>query len=377
MLYGRNCNGELVRATPKETASCPLCHAALRSKCGEAKLQIWHWAHVSKDCDPWHEGEGDWHLAWKARAPKDCIEVPIPPHRADIRTRDGTVIELQASGIDANEIGERERFYDRMIWLLDGRTWRSAFRFRFARGRYRECERCAGGRSALLPADERGHGCYRGQTLDVTLGDRYRWDNRRLSFDRANRPVYVDTGENIVRLEGQPSRFGNGEIISYADFCLTFGLTWDPNTPVNATSFEDNWYPEPPPSPKPKVPPRQPDCVDRMQEPLTGVELTMTVAGISLPEGGTQDIPSSVSSVAVRLRSAIDQTRCVQHEVGARVAVSMTGYSIGWAIYKTCCQEVTDQLVLHLQATKKELSILKRRARKLERLKGQDVDGRR
>jgi Competence protein CoiA-like family len=367
MLFGRNLNGELVRATPKATACCPLCNAPLRSKCGEAKLQIWHWAHVSKDCDPWHEGEGDWHLAWKARAPTDCIEVAIPPHRADIRTRNGMVIELQASAIDAAEIVERERFYDRMIWLLDGRAWRSASRFRFAKGRYRDCERCAVGRLAPLPAGERCRECYRGQTLDTSLGDRYRWNHRRTSFDSATRPVYVDTGENVVMLEGRPSRIGNGRIISYADFCLNFGLSWDPNTPVSTTSFEDNWYPELLAPPRPKKLPGQPNCVDPMQRPLAGIELTMTVNGVSLRKDETFDNPSSVSSVAVRLRSAIDQTECAQHEVGARVVVPITEYSIGWAIHKTCCEQVSAQLVSNLQAAQKELSLLKRRARKLER----------
>jgi hypothetical protein len=64
------------------------------------------------------------------------------PASRDIRTRDGVVIELQASAIDAIEIAEREVFYGNMIWLLDGRSWRAAGRFRFAPGRFRHCETC-------------------------------------------------------------------------------------------------------------------------------------------------------------------------------------------------------------------------------------------
>ena len=49
-------------------------------------------------------------------------------HRADILAADDCVIELQHSSISANEIREREAFYGRMIWLLDGSTFQDQLR---------------------------------------------------------------------------------------------------------------------------------------------------------------------------------------------------------------------------------------------------------
>lgn len=228
MLYGRAENGELIEATPGAVAFCPTCSSPtpLRAKCGKARKQVWHWAHVAKDCDPWHEPEGAWHLGWKRLAPKGCTEVTMAPHRADIRLPDGLVIELQASSIDGVEIREREQFYGRMIWLLDGRKWYAGFRFGFALGRERRCDSCE---KVMF----RGHEYTRGgckvcggtrEVIDRTLGDRYWWTHRKRSFDDARCPIYVDTGENVVRIEGLLEKAGNARVISYAAFCQEYGL---------------------------------------------------------------------------------------------------------------------------------------------------------
>lgn len=41
------------------------------------------------------------------------------PHRADIRTPAGWVLEFQHSSISADEITEREAFYGQMVWIVD------------------------------------------------------------------------------------------------------------------------------------------------------------------------------------------------------------------------------------------------------------------
>ena len=88
-------------------------------KCGEIKT--WHWAHEAvRDCDPWYEPETEWHRSWKAHAPEERVEVTMGPHRADIVGSDGGVIELQHSSIGPDEIRDREAFYGRMVWLIDG-----------------------------------------------------------------------------------------------------------------------------------------------------------------------------------------------------------------------------------------------------------------
>ena len=49
-------------------------------------------------------------------------------HRADILACEDCVVELQHSSISPAEIREREAFYGRMIWLLDGRPFQDQIR---------------------------------------------------------------------------------------------------------------------------------------------------------------------------------------------------------------------------------------------------------
>lgn len=117
-------------------AKCSGCGDDVIAKCGEIK--IWHWAHVNKECDSWYEPESAWHIGWKSLAPPDNQEVVIGPHRADIRTSKGTVIELQHSPISPEEIREREQFYGDMIWIFDA----SAFSVRMDMEKVFRCVHC-------------------------------------------------------------------------------------------------------------------------------------------------------------------------------------------------------------------------------------------
>lgn len=113
-------NNERIKALPKQKALCPICNEEVISKCGSIK--IWHWSHKSnKDCDNWWEPETEWHINWKNEFPKECQEIIIGKHRADIKTN-YTIIELQNSSISTKEIQEREEFYKNMIWLLNGKN---------------------------------------------------------------------------------------------------------------------------------------------------------------------------------------------------------------------------------------------------------------
>ncbi|HEV3203090.1 MAG TPA: hypothetical protein VGY77_01845, partial [Gemmataceae bacterium] len=47
------------------------------------------------------------------------VEVPFDRHRADILANSDIVLELQHSPIQPEEIAERERFYEDMVWLFD------------------------------------------------------------------------------------------------------------------------------------------------------------------------------------------------------------------------------------------------------------------
>lgn len=114
-------NNEKVMAQPKQKAICPLCNNEVISKCGDIK--IWHWAHISSiECDSFKEPETKWHIDWKNNFPQEMQEIIIGEHRADIKTKDGLIIEFQNSQISPKKIIERENFYKNMVWILNGKT---------------------------------------------------------------------------------------------------------------------------------------------------------------------------------------------------------------------------------------------------------------
>lgn len=117
MLYAVNVHGEIVRPTPSAKGKCPSCNGPVTAKCGP--LVTHHWSHVAKDCDPWSEPESEWHRNWKSLFPKECCEVVIGNHRADVKINE-VVIEFQKSPISVEEIAERESHYGEMIWVLNG-----------------------------------------------------------------------------------------------------------------------------------------------------------------------------------------------------------------------------------------------------------------
>lgn len=94
------------------------------------------------------------------------------PHRADIRRDDGNVIELQHSAISSEEIREREAFYERMIWVIDGR----AYNFNFSEFGV-----------AVPRLEHEGDGWWR-------------WRRPRSSFTAAKKRVCIDLGEQILEV---------------------------------------------------------------------------------------------------------------------------------------------------------------------------------
>lgn len=164
MLYAEE-GGARRPARPGRVGVCPLCGGEVIAKCGQ--LRVWHWAHRSlADCDTWSEPVGPWHLSWQRIVQPRFLEVTVGPHRADIRTHDGLVIELQHSPIKPQEIAERERFYGDMLWVFDAthRFWsvRSGEWIFFSLGRVRHLETCR--RPLLLD--------FGGQLVEVTsLGE--------------------------------------------------------------------------------------------------------------------------------------------------------------------------------------------------------------
>ena len=117
MLYAK-VGVKKLRASPELKGICPVCGTDVIPKCGS--LVTWHWAHsYRQDCDPWSEPISPWHVSWQDIVLPDFAEVVLGPHRADILGNSDTVIELQHSSINSEQIAEREQFYGNMVWLFD------------------------------------------------------------------------------------------------------------------------------------------------------------------------------------------------------------------------------------------------------------------
>jgi Competence protein CoiA-like family len=116
-----------VRIQPQKgaTAICQCCGLELTPKCG--KIRIHHWAHASGYvCDHWWESETEWHRCWKDEFTLECQEVikydlnTTEKHIADVFIHHKNLaIEFQNSSIKIDEIRSREKFYKKMIWVLN------------------------------------------------------------------------------------------------------------------------------------------------------------------------------------------------------------------------------------------------------------------
>lgn len=173
-----------IAAVPGARAVCPGCGQPVLAKCGS--INAWHWAHEARDCDPWNEPESAWHLGWKAAFPQSRTEVVMGPHRADIVTPAGRVIELQASSISSEEIREREQFYRNMIWVFRADTFRDNLELR-----------------------------------QRSYGVSFRWKHPRKSLWACQRPMYWDLGTRILAVRKVHPKIpcgGYGELFSREGF---------------------------------------------------------------------------------------------------------------------------------------------------------------
>lgn len=111
-------------ATKGARGICPSCNSELVAKCGEVKVN--HWAHKgNRNCDPWWENETDWHRSWKGCFPIDWQEVihfseSGEKHIADVKTKNGWVLEFQHSFLNPEERRSRNAFYPKLVWVVNG-----------------------------------------------------------------------------------------------------------------------------------------------------------------------------------------------------------------------------------------------------------------
>ncbi|MBL0269431.1 MAG: competence protein [Chitinophagaceae bacterium] len=128
-----------IEAAPKAQALCPGCLQPVIAKCGLQRVN--HWAHLNnKNCDTWWEPETLWHRSWKNNYSTECMEIVLfdeitkEKHIADVRTVDGLVLEFQHSSINSTERIAREKFYNSMLWIVDGTRLKRDYS-RFLKGR--------------------------------------------------------------------------------------------------------------------------------------------------------------------------------------------------------------------------------------------------
>lgn len=200
MLYASNLDtGSMIRATHDHAAVCPSCGGPVVAKMGD--IVVHHWAHVSNiECDQWHDSETKWHMAWKSRFPIQCVEQRIERdgiwHRADVYLPDGIVIEFQHSSISTVDIEAREKFYQRMIWVLDVKDVAESLEFN------RD-----------------------GQEIKMF------WPKPRKSFSVASHPVIMDLGDGrmfTVTRWAKDCYFGWGQFTSRDNFIAKYATV---NTP--------------------------------------------------------------------------------------------------------------------------------------------------
>lgn len=132
-------NNKLQEAAPGAKGLCPGCRQTVVAKCGIQKVH--HWAHKgARTCDNWWEPETEWHRRWKNNFPVEWQEIFLPDgrtgekHIADVRTPHGLVIEFQHSHIQPEERISREKFYNNLVWVVDGRRLKRDYQ-RFLRNR--------------------------------------------------------------------------------------------------------------------------------------------------------------------------------------------------------------------------------------------------
>ncbi len=141
MLIGRSVGGSRIHVDDYDRARigllhCRACEASLVAKRGEQRAH--QFAHASgKSCDPWCKSSkmGEWHKWWQGFAVTTCQEVVVKKrepawlynddeqdgHIADVMNPEtGGVVEVQHSHLCIEEAVERERFHDKMIWIVDG-----------------------------------------------------------------------------------------------------------------------------------------------------------------------------------------------------------------------------------------------------------------
>lgn len=185
--------GRLSTAIAGSRARCPGCKGAVYARLPPGITR--HWAHLplpdgqERDCDHDAGEMSEWHRAWQyTRTDPTCIEVVRGQFRADVINAGEFVIEFQHSALPPQKVEQREQFWGRGLWVVDG-TERGADNSITVR------------RKPTQPADDPWRS--------------YRWPRSPSLLFRAKWPCWIDLGESgLLQVWGAEAGRGNGWLVS-------------------------------------------------------------------------------------------------------------------------------------------------------------------
>lgn len=124
MIVARLADGRLARGERGASGTCPGCGGKVYGR--EPDGVVRHWAHnpdptgTQRRCDS-DNAMTEWHRRWLSRRTDlECIEVTRGDHRADVINAGGFVVEFQHSPIREDDVRDRESFWRKGVWVLDG-----------------------------------------------------------------------------------------------------------------------------------------------------------------------------------------------------------------------------------------------------------------
>lgn len=211
-------NGEKSEPQKGLTGICIGCGNEMISKCGTLKMH--HWAHrIAFTCDSWWETETEWHRDWKNNFPVANREISFydesrkEHHRADVYTEGGLTIEFQNSPLSIGELESRERFYKKMIWVVNGLKFKG---FNIAKTipnpsspLLQDYEFKGRDHLLMVRKTDLGNGARKIETLslhhpelkDVVLSSQHHsfsWRHAHQSWYSAISPVFIDFGGHFL-----------------------------------------------------------------------------------------------------------------------------------------------------------------------------------
>lgn len=220
-------NNIVVEATKGAKGKCPHCRSDMIAKCGD--IYTHYWAHKNKDdCDSWHESETIWHYIWKKTFGLEYAEKRITKgdiwHIADIKTKDGIILEFQNSPISIEDIEKREEFYgERMLWIINGEKFKKNLTVKdyWEDQDYREL--------MSLPRPPKQ---WRRSTPEIKKGENgefFKWKNPRKSWINVQRPVFLDFGDDSLFrvIEGMGTSQIRGNYVSKKKFILKYNGNYE------------------------------------------------------------------------------------------------------------------------------------------------------